>query len=141
MRLFRPLSAIACAAVLGGACTDTAPVAPVAQPHPGTPIAASMTTPAAASHPNSEKYRDSGFHPATGRSGSAVVSTRALLDKSGTTDVDVTTGTFDGGSAPGSLGMVQVKAFAPSGKLAFTDNHTGLSGATASFSYGTLPHG
>jgi len=105
------------------------------------PIAASMTQLAAASHPNSEKYRDSGFRPATGSSGSATVSVRALLDKAGTTDVEVTTGTFDEASAPGSLDMVQVKAFAPSGTLAFTDNHTGLSGATASFSYGTLPHG
>jgi hypothetical protein len=105
------------------------------------PLTASMTRPSPASHPNSEKYRDSGFQPATGSSGSAVVSTRALVDKSGTTDVEVTTGTFDGGSAPGSLEMVQIKAFAPSGNLAFTDNHTGLSGATATFSYGTLPHG
>ena len=141
MRLFSPLSAIACAVVLLSACTETTAVAPAARPLPGMPIAASMTQLAAASHPNSEKYRDSGFRPATGSSGSATVSVRALLDKAGTTDVEVTTGTFDEASAPGSLDMVQVKAFAPSGTLAFTDNHTGLSGATASFSYGTLPHG
>ncbi len=141
MHLFSPLSAIACAVVLLSACTETTAVAPAARPLPGMPIAASMTQLAAASHPNSEKYRDSGFRPATGSSGSATVSVRALLDKAGTTDVEVTTGTFDEASAPGSLDMVQVKAFAPSGTLAFTDNHTGLSGATASFSYGTLPHG
>jgi len=141
MRRLTRVSPIACAVALTSACTDPTAVAPVPVRHPTTPIAASMTTTAAASHPNSEKYRDSGFQPATGRSGSAVVSTRALLDKSGTTDVEVTTGTFDEGPGPGTLGMIQVKAFAPSGTLAFTDNHTGLSDASASFSYGTLPHG
>ncbi len=127
--------------MLTSACTDTTPLAP--RPNLTRAITASMISPVAArSHPNSEKYRDSGFQPATGRSGSATVSTRALLDKAGTTDVEVTTGTFDGSPAPGTLGMVQVKAFTPSGELAFTDNHTGLSaGATASFSYTTLPHG
>ena len=138
MRLLSPVSAIACAAVLSSACADTAPVAP----HSPQPLTASLTTASPASHPNREKYRDSGFQPATGRSGSAVVSTRALLDKSGTTAVEVTTGTFDEGSAPGTLAKVQVKAFSPSGEDVFTDNHNGLSGGgTASFSYATLPHG
>ena len=102
MHLFSPLSAIACAVVLLSACTETTAVAPAARPLPGLPIAASMTQLAAATHPNSEKYRDSGFRPATGSSGSATVSVRALLDKAGTTDVEVTTGTFDEASAPGS---------------------------------------
>jgi len=141
MPIVRSVSAMACAAVLTSACTDTTPLA--LRPNLTRSITASMMSPVAArSHPNSEKYRDSGFQPATGRSGSASVSTRALLDKTGTTDVEVTTGTFDGSPAPGTLGMVQVKAFTPSGNLAFTDNHTGLSAdATASFSYTTLPHG
>jgi hypothetical protein len=106
------------------------------------PLSASMTRASVGSHPNSEKYRDSGFHPATGGSGSAVVSTRALVDKSGTTDVEITTGTFDAGPAAGTLASVQVKVFTPSGKLARVDNHNGLSsGATASFPSSALPHG
>jgi hypothetical protein len=135
---------MACAALLTGACTDTTPLAPPApRPNLTRPISASMMSPVAArSHPNSEKYRDSGFQPATGRSGSATVSTRALLDKAGTTDVEVTTGTFDEGSAPGTLAKVKVKAYSPSGKHVFTDNHDGLSGdGTVSFPYTTLPHG
>src|SRR5207249_119724 len=81
--------AMACAAVLTSACTDTTPLAP--RPNLTRSITASMMSPVAArSHPNSEKYRDSGFQPATGRSGSASVSTRALLDKAGTTDVEAT---------------------------------------------------
>jgi len=141
MPIVRSVCAMAGAAVLTSACTDTTPLAP--RPNRTRPITASMMSPVVArSHPNSEKYRDSGFQPATGRSGSASVSTRALLDKAGTTDVEVTTGTFDSGPAPGALRMVQVKALTPSGNLAFTDNHTGLSaGATATFSYTTLPHG
>src|ERR1051325_1336173 len=141
MPIVRSVCAMACAAVLTSACTDTTPLAP--RPNLTRPITASVISPVAArSHPNSEKYRDSGFQPATGRSGSATVSTRALLDKAGTTDVEITTGTFDGSPAPGTLRMVQVKASTPSGNSAFTDNHTGLSaGATASFSYTTLPHG
>ena len=34
-------------------------------------------------HPNSQKYQDAGAHPATGRSGSAQVQSRALLAKDG----------------------------------------------------------
>lgn len=142
MRLSGSISTIAsaaAAAVLVSACTDTTAVAP--RPNRTAPITASLTTPERPrSHPNSEKYRDSGFQPATGRSGSAVVSARALLDKSGRTDVEVTTGTFDEGPAPGTLDRTQVKAFTLSGALAWTNNYSGSS-ATARFSYTTLPHG
>src|SRR5690242_3703302 len=104
MRLFRPVSAIACAVVVTSACTDTTAAAPA--PHRRSPLAPSVS-PAAASHPTGERYRDSGCHPATGRAGSAIVAMRALIDKSGTTDVAVTTGTFDAGPAPGTLAKVQ----------------------------------
>src|SRR6184192_298839 len=141
MPIARSVCAMACAVVLTSACTDTTAVAPAL--HRTKALSASMTNAAPASHPNSQKYRDSGVHPATGRSGSAVVSTRALVDKSGTTDVEVTTGTFDDTlPAPGTLATVQVKAYSRSGKYVFTDNHTGLSGGgTAIFPYTVLPHG
>src|SRR5919199_617569 len=45
--------------------------------------------------PNKEKYRDKGHKPATGRAGSAVLTTRALLGKDGMTSLDVTTGELD----------------------------------------------
>jgi len=137
MRIVAAASLLACTVAFTSSCMDT-----ISSPTP--PAAPSLTASLApahpVSHPNSEKYRDAGFHPATGRSGSAVVSARALRGKSGTTDVEVTTGTFDEGPAPGTLARVQVKAFTPSGELAFTDNHNGSS-AAASFSYTTLPHG
>ncbi len=139
MRISAAGSVVASAALLTISCTDTTSIPARAL----TPIRASVTnasTTRPRSHPNSEKYRDSGFHPVTGSSGSATVSARALLDKSGRTDVEVTTGTFDGGAGPGWLANVQVKAFSPSGTLAFTDNYSGSS-STASFPYTTLPHG
>src|SRR5919201_5739845 len=44
---------------------------------------------------NKEKYRDRSKRPATGRAGSAVMSARALLSRSGLTTLEVVAGTFD----------------------------------------------
>lgn len=61
--------------------------------------------------PNSIKYSDTGLPPATGRSGDLAVEARALLGADGITDIEVTTGSFEGDVAPtGSLVRVQVKA-------------------------------
>ena len=139
MRFLVPASAIACVSALAAGCADRLPVTPA--PRSIRAMTASLTQLQERSHPNSQKYRDRGFHPATGTAGAATVSTRALLDKSGTTDVEVTTGTFDGPAVPGSLTKVQVKALTPSGKLAFTDNYLGLTGGSAGFPYTRLPHG
>ena len=136
MRLLLQVSAITCAGVLA-ACVERTPVAP----RPVGAITASQTQLLERSHPNSQKYRDRGFHPATGAAGAATVSARALLNKAGTTDVEVTLGTFDAPAAVGSLSRVQVKAFTPSGQLAFTNNYTGLGAASARFPYSNLPHG
>jgi hypothetical protein len=106
---------VACVSVFAAACTERSPLAP---PHPrAMSLNANRTLLPQLSHPNSEKYRDAGFHAATSRSGTAVVSTRALLHKAGGTTLDVTTGTFDA-TGPGSLVSVQVKGFTPS-KRAF----------------------
>ncbi|HEY8684981.1 MAG TPA: hypothetical protein VIO57_05190 [Chloroflexota bacterium] len=92
-------------------------------------------------YPNSRKYRDAGFHPATASAGSATISSRALLGRSGTTDVEITTGTFDGGVSSGTLSSVQVKGYDPGGAQLFTSTNNGLSTSTASFSYSNLPRG
>jgi hypothetical protein len=62
-------------------------------------------------HPisNAIKYKDSGVPVAKGRSGSAAIEARALLNKNGTTDIEVTTGSFDAGTTSGNLEKVQVK--------------------------------
>jgi hypothetical protein len=76
--------------------------------------------------PNSVKYKDSSIPTAHGRSGSASIEARALLGKDGLTVIDVTTGSLDGGAAPGSLEKVQVKI--PTGGDPITLNYNGLAG-------------
>ncbi|HKR62535.1 MAG TPA: hypothetical protein VJZ00_02285 [Thermoanaerobaculia bacterium] len=78
-------------------------------------IASLLTFPALADDPdlipNSIKYSDNGLKPATGRAGDIAVEARALLGADGVTDVELTTGSFDGDVAPtGALNRVQVKA-------------------------------
>jgi len=66
--------------------------------------------------PSSKHYRESGVGNATGRSGSAHMTARALLSKDGGATVEVTTGTLDSTSTPpGSFRKVQVKALSAAG--------------------------
>jgi hypothetical protein len=88
-------------------------------------------------HPNSIKYRDAGAHPATGRSGSAQVQSRALLGKDGSTLVEATTGVLDGAPGPGSISKVQAKLFGPDGSLQQTQNYNHI--ATGSYWSQTFP--
>ncbi|HKW11842.1 MAG TPA: hypothetical protein VJO33_15750 [Gemmatimonadaceae bacterium] len=65
---------------------------------------------------------------------------RALLGVSGTTDVEVTTGSFDGAAAAlGHLASVQVKSLANG--ASFTSNQTSLTSNSASFPYTGVAHG
>ena len=60
--------------------------------------------------PNTVKYADTGKPNATGRSGSAVIQARALLDKDGQTAVEVTTGAFeDRYNVPGNIDKIQLR--------------------------------
>ena len=92
---------------------------------------------------NSVRYRDAGAKPATGRSGSSSLEARALLGLDGVTQLEVTTGSFDGSSAANSpLTRVQVKQLAAGGAVLRTVNHNNLSGGgTATFSYPALARG
>lgn len=76
---------------------------------------------------NSQKYRVSGAQPATGRSGSAVLSARALLNKDNSADIEVTTGTFDN-AAPGNISKIQYKPLDKNGKPILVVNWNSLSG-------------
>ena len=130
--------AVGTAGMLATACSDPTTV----QPRPRAPASwsPSLTIGIPALYPNSWKYSTNGAQPAVGRSGTASVSMRALLGASGTTDVEVTTGSFeDGSSASGSFSMVQVKSEANG--VAFTSNNTGLTSASATFAYAGLSHG
>lgn len=59
--------------------------------------------------PNSVKYKVSGIPNARGRSGSASIEARALLNKDNTANVELTTGSFDPASTNGTLERVLVK--------------------------------
>ena len=92
--------------------------------------------------PKGAKYRDQGTKPATGRSGLAAIEARALLGRDGMTDIEVTTGHFEGIGGAGTLAKVQVKLFS-GGALRETDNYRlGAAGlGTGTFSYAGLNRG
>lgn len=79
-------------------------------------------------HPNREKYSDAGARPATGRSGSASLESRALLAKDGMTLVEATTGSLEDGTAPGSIRKMQMKVFSANRTSPFVQNYDGVSG-------------
>jgi len=81
--------------------------------------------------PNSVKYKDTGLKNASGRSGSASIEARALRARDGNVALDVTTGSFDGGNAAGSIDKLQVK-------IADTTTNYALSGSSVSVPLGNV---
>ena len=72
---------------------------------------------------SSKHYRESGVGNATGRSGSANMTARALLGKDGSTIVEVTTGTLDStNTPPGSFRKVQFKPLSAAGNALYAQN-------------------
>lgn len=59
--------------------------------------------------PNSQKYRDEGAKPATGRAGSASLEARALIAKEGTMLVEASTGSVGSAAGPHAITKTQVK--------------------------------
>lgn len=89
---------------------------------------------------NSQRYSDRNPSAATGRSGTATLSVRALLGKDGMTDVEVSSGRVDGGTA-GSISKLQFKAFDSLEDVAWTLNYTGLTGATHAYRFDKMLRG
>ena len=110
MRLLTSVSVVLSACLSVTACTDPTGVT---SRRSAPSVALAKSDHRVTTYPNSRKYRDAGFHAATASAGSATVYVRSLLGRSGTTDVEVTTGTFDGGAATGTLSSVQVKGYDP----------------------------
>lgn len=78
---------------------------------------------------NSKKYRDAGLPAATGRSGAASLTARALLGKDGRTSVELTTGALDSAApAPGRIVKAQLKPLQSSGEPTYARNFAGLAG-------------
>ena len=81
-------------------------------------------------------YRESGVGNATGRSGSAVMTARALLGKDGQTTVEMTTGLLDSSvTPPGSFTKVQFKPLDAAGNPLFLRNFIPPSGAGGYYSF------
>lgn len=93
-------------------------------------------------HPGSEHYRAVASSAAIGRSGSATFSARALLSRTGKTDLDMTTGILDSTTpAVGNIAKVQLKTFDSSGRVRSTRNFKSLSGATANLPFSDMARG
>jgi hypothetical protein len=126
-----------------GACSDQLTATQLSTERLSPLLDASGHATALRRFPNAVKYRDAGHKPATGRSGSASLTLRALLGKNGSTDVEVTTGSLDDGtSAPGNLDKIQLKVFNLAGAHISTRNHNGLrNGGYANYTIGNGPRG
>jgi hypothetical protein len=90
-----------------------------------------LSVPAAADQPNvvpnSQRYRNQGVQPQTGRSGSAALTVRALQGKDSVTDLELTTGALDSPApAPGSISGLQIKTLLPNGAVDQTTNDNRL---------------
>lgn len=83
-----------------------APLALVLVAGTAAPVLAQSNVPR---YPNSRKYSDTGARPATGRSGSAVVETRAMLARNMTMVVEASTGALEAGAGPGQIVKAQLK--------------------------------
>lgn len=85
---------------------------------------------------NSKHYRESGVGNASGRTGSAQLTARALLGKDGDTSIELTTGALDSSATPpGSLSKVQFKPLDPNGDALFAQNFTPLSTPTGYYAF------
>jgi hypothetical protein len=93
-------------------------------------------------HPGGQRYKVSA-PPATGRSGSATLSARALLGSSGETTIEVSTATLDTATlAPGNISRLQIKLLDDQGRVHGVENHNVLnSGGRLQLTLGGLGRG
>ena len=81
------------------------------------------TAASAANFPNSIKYKDSGVPNATAVTAVASIEARALLNRDDTTDVEITTGSFEGDSPSGYVTKVKVGIPTADGIVPVNFNH------------------
>lgn len=120
--------AVSAGALCALAACSSEPLSP-RQAMPGRAQLDASAAPPSLFHPNAEKYADRGAKPSTGRSGSAVVTSRALLARDGTTLIEATTGELDASATPpGQIAKAQLKTLTTSGDAIQTVNFNGLTG-------------
>jgi hypothetical protein len=95
-----------------------------------------------ASGEDQDHYKDEGEKPARAQVGRTLFQSRALVDKSGRTELEVTTGTLDStATPPGYLSEIHVKAFRLDGTHQFNKEfeHLRSGGGYASFYFPLAP--
>jgi hypothetical protein len=116
--------------------------------HVGRIVAAALTIAASAGAasagparvPNTQPYRVTATATATGRTGSAMMSARALIDRDRQARLEVVTGDFE--TAPmGSLTKLQVKAYDGNGNLVLANNYGPLSTSSMILPLASLSRG
>lgn len=76
--------------------------------------------------PNGRRYKETGLKPATGRSGSASLTARALVGKDGATTLEMSTGQLDTyGTPPGNINRAQIKPLNENGEPLNVRNFNG----------------
>jgi hypothetical protein len=79
--------------------------------------------------PNARRYKESGLKPASGRSGSASLTGRALLDKNGGTTIELSTGQLDtSDTTPGNINKSQIKPLDENGDALYARNYANAGG-------------
>jgi len=74
--------------------------------------------------PNARRYKESGLKPATGRSGSASLTGRALLGSDGATTIELSTGQLDTVEPkPGTINKSQMKPLDENGEALYARNY------------------
>jgi hypothetical protein len=76
--------------------------------------------------PNKQPYRVTATATATGRTGSATMSARALIDRNHRGALEIVAGDFEGPPV-GTLAKFQVKTFDGNGDLLYSNNYSGFS--------------
>src|SRR5512132_2770886 len=108
MTLFRTVFAALLFVSLATACADD-PISTL----PGTPLRSTVVDGTALPQriPNARKYRASGTEQSHSRSGSAELYGRALINRNGSTSLELSTADLDTGAPAGQIEKAQVKLF------------------------------
>lgn len=93
-------------------------------------------------HEEQEHYRDQGAHPQEVQGPGVALQSRALLDKAGTTDFELTTGHLDSAAvAPGNINGIKLRAERPEGQKDFKREFEHLrNGGYAHYALTSLAH-
>ena len=128
MEFSRRVRSFAVVGILVGtaACADSVPTAPTAKAPPLL-LNRSHSGGRPTRFANSVKYRDKGRKHGHGRAGNASLDVSALLGKDGRITIDISTGEIGAPNAPGALEKIELKLFAPNGRLQTTKTYKDLS--------------